>query len=112
MGVEIGNLLSDISKRLVYCQDAQVADWHATNFLQSIYTLRSFIDTVRTVLGERRREHGGTYANREIQATWDYYNGTKNPHGNLMDPTRPRVSLTSSRTQSPHRSHRTKTQTP
>ena len=25
-------------------------------------------------------------ANREIQATWDYHNGTKHPHGNLMDP--------------------------
>ncbi|MCH8745206.1 MAG: SagB/ThcOx family dehydrogenase [Chloroflexi bacterium] len=25
-------------------------------------------------------------ANREIQATWHYHNGTKHPHGNLMDP--------------------------
>ena len=25
-------------------------------------------------------------ANRETQATWDYHNGTKHPHGNLMDP--------------------------
>ena len=24
--------------------------------------------------------------NREIQATWYYHNGTKHPHGNLMDP--------------------------
>ena len=24
--------------------------------------------------------------NREIQATWHYHNGTKHPHGNLMDP--------------------------
>ena len=26
--------------------------------------------------------------NREIQATWYYHNGTKHPHGNLMDPRR------------------------
>ena len=26
---EIGSLFSDISKRLVYCQDAGVADWYA-----------------------------------------------------------------------------------
>ncbi len=25
-------------------------------------------------------------ANREIQSTWYYHNGTKHPHGNLMDP--------------------------
>jgi SagB-type dehydrogenase family enzyme len=25
-------------------------------------------------------------ANQEIQATWHYHNGTKHPHGNLMDP--------------------------
>ena len=25
-------------------------------------------------------------ANREIQASWDYHNGTKHPQGNLMDP--------------------------
>ena len=25
-------------------------------------------------------------ANRGIQATWDYHNGTKHPHGNLIDP--------------------------
>ena len=37
MGVEIGNLLSDISKRLVFCQDAEVADWYAIDRLSPVY---------------------------------------------------------------------------
>ena len=37
MGVEIGNLLSDISKRLVYCQDGGVADWYAIDQLSPVY---------------------------------------------------------------------------
>ena len=37
MGVEIENLLSEISKRLVYCQDAAVADWYAIDQLSSVY---------------------------------------------------------------------------
>ncbi len=37
MGVEIGNLLSDLSKRLFYCQDAAVADWNAIDQLSPVY---------------------------------------------------------------------------
>ncbi len=37
MGAEIGNLLSDISKRLVYCQDAGAADWYAIDQLSPVY---------------------------------------------------------------------------
>ena len=37
MGVEIGNLLSDIGKRLAYCQDAEVADWYAIDQLAPVY---------------------------------------------------------------------------
>ncbi|MCH8745207.1 MAG: DUF309 domain-containing protein [Chloroflexi bacterium] len=37
MGVEIGNLLTDISKRLVYCQDAEVVDWYAIDQLSPVY---------------------------------------------------------------------------
>ena len=37
MGVDIGNLLSDSSKRLVYCQDAEVADWSAIDRLPPVY---------------------------------------------------------------------------
>ena len=37
MGVEIGTLLSDIGKRLAYCQDAEVADWYAIDQLAPVY---------------------------------------------------------------------------
>ena len=37
MGVEIGNLLSDIGKRLAYCQDAEVADWYAIDQLAPVH---------------------------------------------------------------------------
>ncbi len=37
MGVEIWNLIGDISKRLVYCQDAEVTDWHALDHLSPVY---------------------------------------------------------------------------
>ena len=37
MGVEIGELLSDINKRLGYCQDGVVADWGALDQLSSVY---------------------------------------------------------------------------
>ncbi len=37
LGVEIGNLLSDISKRLVYCQVVGVADWYAIDQLSPVY---------------------------------------------------------------------------
>ena len=37
MGVEIGNLLSDIDKRLACCQDAEVADWYAIDQLAPVY---------------------------------------------------------------------------
>ena len=44
-------------------------------------------------LGEREEYYpsqhqapGEPMVNREIQATWHYHNGTKHPHGNLMDP--------------------------
>ena len=37
MGVEIGNLLSDIRRRLDYCQDAGVADWSSIDQLSPVY---------------------------------------------------------------------------
>ena len=37
MGVEIGNLLSDISKRLVYCQDGGGPEWYAIDQLSPVY---------------------------------------------------------------------------
>lgn len=37
MGVEIDNLLSEISKRLAYCQYARVEDWYAIDQLSPVY---------------------------------------------------------------------------
>ena len=37
MGVEIGTLLSDLSQRLVYCQDAALADWNLIDQLSPVY---------------------------------------------------------------------------
>ena len=37
MGVEIVKLLSDIIKRLVYCRDAEVADWYAIDQHSPVY---------------------------------------------------------------------------
>ena len=35
--IRLGNLLSDIGKRLAYCQDAEVADWYAIDQLAPVY---------------------------------------------------------------------------